>query len=390
MLFASATTTEHNPNAAVGALAAQIGARGIEHRPDLVLAFLSGHSARTAREIAESLNAALDPRVLAACTAEGVIGHEEEIEREPAVAIVAARLPGVELAPFAIQADEWRDVLGGAEAFRRAVAAPEAVKMFILIADPFTSPMDEVLEAFNTHYPGVPVIGGMASGAQMPGGNLLVLNHQYLNAGGVGISLAGSFDVEIVVSQGCRPIGRPLTVTGAEDNIILGIEGKPAFIEVRELFATLSEEERALLQNGLFVGRAIKPVDEEVGRGDFLIRGVLGGDPESGAMAIGDTIGEGETIQFHVRDAATAQEDLEMMLLPQTFRDPPAGAFLFSCNGRGRRLYDHPNGDISAIQQMIGVMPLAGFFCAGEIGPIGGKNFLHGHTASLALIRPVS
>jgi small ligand-binding sensory domain FIST len=216
----------------------------------------------------------------------------------------------------------------------------------------------------------------------------MLLNERLLNHGAIGAALVGNFEVDIIVSQGCRPIGPALTVTNAWQNLIYTLEDEPPLVHLQKLFQTLSGEDRELLQNGLFLGRAIAPQPEGLGRGDFLIRGVMGIDQRSGAMVVTDSIERGETIQFHLRDAATAEEDLEMMLTPQLFYDPPSGGMLFSCNGRGSRLYDHPNGDISVIQKVVGDINLAGFFCAGEIGPIGHKNFLHGHTASLALFRP--
>ncbi len=171
--------------------------------------------------------------------------------------------------------------------------------------------------------------------------------------------------------------------------MIFSLDGQPPLTWIEELIPELPEEDRNLLQQGLFVGRAIDPHQENLGRGDFLIRSVTGVDHRTGVIAVGDIVHLGERIQFHLRDALTAEEDLEMMLIPELFREAPNGALLFSCNGRGIRLYDHPNGDIVIIQQNVGQVPLAGLFCAGEIGPVGGKNFLHSHTASLVLFRPL-
>jgi small ligand-binding sensory domain FIST len=156
---------------------------------------------------------------------------------------------------------------------------------------------------------------------------------------------------------------------------------------IQDLVPELSIVDRSLLQSGLFVGRALDSQREVLGCGDFLIRGVIGIDQQKGSIAVGGLVEEGEMIQFHLRDAITAKEDLEMMLVPQSFRQPPAGGILFTCNGRGTKLYDHPDGDISVIQDNLSGIPLAGFFCAGEIGPVGSRNFLHGHTASLVLFR---
>jgi small ligand-binding sensory domain FIST len=282
----------------------------------------------------------------------------------------------------------WPKLLLDAEEFRRAVAAPLDTRLFLLLGDPFSTPMDDLLEAFNEHFPGIPVVGGMASGALRPEGNTLWIGENITHEGAVGIAFAGAFEADVVVSQGCRPIWRPFKVDSAHRNVIFNLEGRPPLAWIQDLIPELSEEDRLLLQNGLFVGRSIKPGQETLGRGDFLIRGVIGIDQQSGAIAIGDSIMEGETVQFHVRDALAATEDLEMMLIPQAFRLPPSGALLFSCNGRGLRLYDRPNGDISVVQANLQDTHLAGFFCAGEIGPIGGTNFLHGHTASLVIFRP--
>jgi small ligand-binding sensory domain FIST len=212
----------------------------------------------------------------------------------------------------------------------------------------------------------------------------------------VGVALSGDIDVDVVVSQGCRPIGQTYKVTSTSEDMIFSLNGGSPLKQVQEMVNELSEADHALLQNGLYVGRAVRrpsPAnpDDTLGRGDFLVRGVRGVDQRSGALAIGDFLEDGEIVQFHLRDAKTAEEDLELMLTPQAFSQPPAGGVLFSCNGRGTRLFDHPNGDVSIIQNALGgeqPVPLTGFFCGGEIGPIGGRNFLHGHTASLVLFRP--
>jgi small ligand-binding sensory domain FIST len=258
----------------------------------------------------------------------------------------------------------------------------------MVLADPFTTPIEHILNAFNSFYPDLPLVGGMASGSTRAGGNALLFNDRLLNNGAVGVAFSGAFEADVIVSQGCRPIGQPVTVTSAAQNMIYSLDGETPLIYLQKLIEEISPQDRELLQGGLYLGRAIVSDQETLGRGDFLIRGVLGLDRQSGAMVVGDSLETGETIQFHLRDASTAAEDLEMMLAPQLFYDPPSGGFLFSCNGRGTRLYNHPNGDINAIQKVIGEIHLAGFFCAGELGPIGGKNFLHGHTASLVLFRP--
>ena len=390
MHFSSAVTTRPHLQDALTEVIEQIEARHQDHPLDFVQIFITPHFRMAANDIVKQLQGTLKPQVLLGCTAESVIGSGRELEGTAAMALVAAHLPQVRLTPFKLQTAKWDALLEPAEAFHQVIGAPEDVKLFVLLGDPFTTPMDRVLGAFNSHYPGVPMVGGLASGSYRAGGNALVFNESVLNNGAIGVAFAGAFDVDVVVSQGCRPIGQPFTVTSVQDNVILSLEGQPPLKLLQDLINELSEADQGLLQNGLFIGRAINDNQAELGRGDFLIRGISGIDRENGALIVSDYLQSGETVQFHLRDANTAEEDLEMMLTPQLLYDPPAGAMLFSCNGRGTRLYPHPDGDISTIRKVVGDVDLAGFFCAGEIGPIGGRNFLHGHTASLALFRPLT
>ncbi len=393
--FFSAITREKDPEQAVELLVEQLHAQleqnggnpAARRPPDLMWLFLSAHYTHFGRQIADGLCAALDPGLLIGCTAENVICKDSEIEGEPAISLAAAYLPGVRLTPFSLQPPNWHAFLLEPEEFRRVLGAPEDARLFILLVDPFSTPVDDVLQAINQSYPGVPAVGGLASGALRPQGNLLILNDGTMAEGLVGVALSGALDIDLVVSQGCRPVWDPMTITASEKNVIYGLEGRPPLALLQELIPELDDEDRALLQNGLFIGRSVVPLDDVPGRGDFLIRGVIGVDWEQGTIAVGDIIQDGEVIQFHLRDAFTAQEDLEMMLIPQMFRNPPGGALLFTCNGRGSRLYNFPDGDITVIQKSLGGAPLAGFFCAGEIGPIGRENFVHGHSAVLALFR---
>jgi small ligand-binding sensory domain FIST len=391
MYFASASSSEPDAGDVAVELVAQIEKQMQGHAIDCAFIFLSPHFAQAAGQLSRDLRAALHPRLLIGCTGEGVISSDREIEQEPAVTMVAAHLPQIQLTPFLFEPRDWRSVLADPTLLSGAVVSERIPKLFLILADPFTTPMDELLETFNTAFGGVPVVGGLASGAQRSQGNVLILNDRILSSGAIGVTWSGAFQVDVIVSQGCRPVGESLTVTAVEKNMILGIEGLPPLVHIHALVAELTETERELIQsNGLFVGRAVGPPEEQLGRGDFLIRGVIGLDQESGAIAVGDTLDEGETIQFHLRDAATAEEDLEMVLLSQAFSDAPRGGLLFSCNGRGTKLYKHPDGDISTIKNALGDVQMAGLFCAGEIGPIGDKNFVHGHTASLALFRPAT
>lgn len=356
---------------------------------DAVFAFLTGHHVENADEMLERLWLELDPQALIGCSAEGVIGGEQEIERRPGVAILAAELPDVRLHPFHIAGRaDWRHVLSDEEELKDRVGLGEETRAVIGMGDPFTTPLDQFLDALNGAGPGVPLVGGMASSARQPGNNVLLRNDQTFSEGFVGLSLGGPVRVETIVSQGCRPIGMPMVITRSRENVIEQLGGKPAMQALRDAVQTMPEPERDLLQNGLFMGRAISEYREQFGRGDFLVRNVIGADEESGSLALADFVKTGQTVQFHVRDANTADEDLSMMLKSHNIgATAPAGGLLFSCNGRGTNMFDQPCHDIRAARKAMPTTPIAGFFAAGELGPVGGKNFVHGHTASLLLLR---
>jgi small ligand-binding sensory domain FIST len=202
----------------------------------------------------------------------------------------------------------------------------------------------------------------------------------------VGAVLAGGFDFRTVVSQGCRPIGRHLVITKAEGNVIFEVGGRPTLAVLKEVLDSLSARDQRRVREGLHVGRVINEGQPTFKHGDFLIRNPVGIDPESGALAVGDLFRRGQTIQFHVRDADAAREDLRALLgefSKSLGGRRVEGGFLFSCNGRGARLFGRPNHDTGLVHEALGEFPMAGFFCAGEVGPVGGKNFLHGFTSAL-------
>jgi len=260
----------------------------------------------------------------------------------------------------------------------------------LLICDPFTFPAGKLLDHLNDHVAGALVAGGMASSGTAERGSRLFLDGRTLSRGAVGARLTGA-RVDLIVSQGCRPIGSPYTVTRAEGNVMQELGGRPPFQRLKELVTSLSQRDRQLLANGgLHVGRVIDEYRSEQRQGDFLIRAVIGADPDSGTIVVGDTIEVGQTVQFHVRDEESADEDLREALEREVTTlagREPTGALLFTCNGRGSRLFQAPDHDAALVAKFFGEIPAAGFFCAGELGPVGGKNFLHGFTASIAIFR---
>jgi small ligand-binding sensory domain FIST len=271
----------------------------------------------------------------------------------------------------------------------------------LLLADPFSVPMNALLPALSRARPApaaasdaratakrAPIIGGLASAAAKAGGNVMLFNDTIFRAGGVGVSLRGNIRVDSLVSQGCRAFGPPYVVTGGKGQIITSLGGKPALQALAEAIETLDEQGKKLLQRGIFIGRAITEYKARFGRDDFLIRGVIGVDKNTEALAVAELLRIGQTIQFHLRDAETASEDLGMLLDVQRLYDPPAGALLFTCNGRGTRMFSQPDHDAAAVATAFGSLPLAGFLAQGELGPIGKQNFVHGFTASVGLFLP--
>jgi len=387
MKFSSAISDAESTDAALDACLAVSGESGIA--ADVAFVFFTAHHAADAANILEKLWLKLDPQVMLGCSAEGVIGGEQEIEREPGLVVMIGQLPGVSLHPFHIGTNAWQELLNDHDALRQRIGGGET-RAILGFGDPFTTPTNQFLAALDAATPAAPLIGGMASSARQPGQNLLIRNEQMLDAGFVGVSLSGAVEVQTIVSQGCRPVGRSMVITKGQQNVIEQLGGKPALVALKEMIDSLPPADKELLSHGLLVGRVISEYRDTFGRGDFLVRNLTGVDQNSGAIAITDYVRVGQTIQFHVRDAHSADEDLTLMLETQAYGPPAAGALMFSCNGRGTNMFSQKSHDIEAARRAMPATPVAGFFAAGEIGPIGGKNFIHGHTASVALLRPES
>lgn len=354
--------------------------------PDLAFVFVSHHHHRDFEELAGRIVDRTQARHLLGATGESIVAGGEEIESGPALSLWLARLPGVSVQSFVLDVEMtvdgpalsgWPDELLN--------SWPSGATLFVL-GEPHTFPADDLLSWMNEEHPGAPMVGGMASGGS-PGANRLFWGPRALAKGAVAALLSGPISVKTVVSQGCRPIGRPFVITKAKENMIEQLGGKPALAQLQEMLEELPSRDQYLIQHGLHVGRVINEYQESFHRGDFLVRNVAGASSKTGAIAIGDYVRSGQTVQFHVRDEATADEDLRE-LLASAPRHSSSAALLFTCNGRGTRLFSEPHHDARAIRDALGNIPLAGFFAAGEIGPIGKKNFLHGFTASVAIFGP--
>ncbi len=357
-------------------------------RAPLACLFATPHHASTLGEMARVIRSEGLADHVVGTTAESVLGGQVEIEREPGLALWILDMPGIRVDPVRCGYEDglflgWTDPVGDVDESSRAL---------ILLADPFSFPADEFLVRLNQRHKGFRVLGGMASGASSRGNNRLVIDDEEYRTGAVGVVISGDVTIRTVLSQGCRPIGRTLLITKTDSNLIRELGRRPAMEVLHEIFAELDGPDRDRARRGLHLGRVINEYQEKFGPGDFLVRNVLGSDG-GGAIAVNDAVRVGQTVQFHVRDASTADEDLRVMLSQVAITPEaasPAAALLFTCNGRGNRLFDVPHHDISAMHEVFGALPTAGFFAMGEIGPVARDNFLHGFTASIALFYPKS
>lgn len=355
---------------------------------DLLLLFASAHFESEFERIAVELLEELAPRAFIGTTSETVIGSDREYEGLPAIAAWAAHLPGVRVHTFHLsQADverletpaDWHDHLG---------VSPADDPYFLLLADPFSINALLALDRLDGAYPSRPALGGLASAGEAPRENILIFDGHALREGMVGAALSGAVQIDTIVSQGCRPIGRSLVITRAEKNVIYQLGGRPPLNMVTDVLRHCTSRDVELARShGLLVGRVINESQGRFSTGDFLIRNPLGFDSSTGAMAVSDFVRAGQTIQFQVRDADSAAQELAVLLSAAPC-ERAAGALVFTCNGRGTRLFNDRSHDARALHAATHGVPQAGCFCAGEIGPIGGRNYLHGHTASIALIRP--
>jgi small ligand-binding sensory domain FIST len=379
--YAAALSRHPVPAHAVGEVAGVILEQLEGERPDVLVCFASPHLVGAFDDVTAALRDLLEPEVFIGATAAAVIGGGHEAEEVPAFSAWAARLPGTAV-PVGLQIVDTPD--GPALAGWPGDADDDAHTL-LLVADPFTFPVEAFLGRLAEDRPGLQVIGGMASAAQGPGGNRLVLDGDVRAEGAVGVLLSGPPVVTTVVSQGCRPVGSAFIVTDADDNVVRELAGKPALARLAELADALPDEERQLLARGLHVGLVVDEHQAEFGRGDFLVRNVLGASRDQGSITVGTTVGVGQTLQFHVRDAVAADEDLRLLLAETAAVGTADAALLFTCTGRGRRLFGVDSHDAVLVDELLGPLPVAGAFCAGELGPVGGHNHVHGFTASVAV-----
>lgn len=379
------------------------------------LVFLSKHHVHEAEPLARHARVALNTSCVLGCSAEAVIGGAFELEGSPGISVMAISGEGIRVHPFSsdevpLNAEESAEGIAGQA--EKLFGPRDTLRGAIMLADPFTTPVIKLFPMLNRFLDGRALVGGMASAAADPGSNVLLAaaGDAVRPSGLVGVALHGNIQFDTVVSQGCAPIGPNMVITKCKKNLVFEVGGRSVFEVIREIVESLSESQREQMKQGLFVGRVIDEYKQQFGRGDYLIRGIVGVDEHSGSVAVGDLMRVGQTIRLHIRDGQTAREDLEMLMDAQQLHSAPAGCLLVSCNGRGQRLFGKPNSDAAAVSRAFqptepgetrakighaidtqpGPVPLAGFFGAGEFGPVGRSNFLHGHTAVATLLRAPS
>ncbi|MCU0523565.1 MAG: FIST C-terminal domain-containing protein [Elainella sp. Prado103] len=416
MQWISALSTRPSLEAAVNDVIEQTQ-RQLHAAPDLAFVFISSAFASEYSRLMPLLQAAIDVPVWIGCSGGGVVGVDangqiQEIEGQAALSLTLASLPDVAVHAFHLGTDELPDLDSPPDAWIQLIGvAAEAQPDFVLLAAPTSPGVTELLQGLDFAYPGSVKVGGLASVNSLSGASGLFCNDRYYPDGIVGVALSGNIVMETIVAQGCRPIGQPYRVAAAERNILTELEENTEADEtcglartplevLQGLFQELDESDRELAQHSLFVGVAQSSFKQQLEQGDFLIRNLIGVDPKTGAIAVGDRIRPGQRIQFHLRDSAASAEDLRTLLAryqmqsrsividpSETDRASPVGALMFSCMGRGEGLYEQPNFDSQLFSQYLNQVPLSGFFCNGEIGPVGNTTFLHGYTSVFGICR---
>lgn len=362
--------------------------------PDLCVIFVSSTFSDAYEKVPSLLSRYLPSRHVIGCCGGGVIGSAREAEFVPAVSLTAAVLPGVDMHMLHLENSEMPDLDVGPDEWERALGvSPAKFPHFILLVDPFSFDIESFVMGLDYAFPRSAKIGGLASDGSAPGENALYLDGAIHRSGLVAAALSGNVAMETIVAQGCRPVGRPMVVTNAQQNFVLELDHKRPVEALQELLQSLPPRDVQLIRQSLFLGIAMDASRQSFNPGDFLIRNVLGLDRNEGILAVGALVRTGQVVQFHVRDATSSSDDLRGVL-DVYLRSRPAsasGALLFSCLGRGRHLYGVENHDCDMFARSLGDVPLGGFFCNGEIGPVGTtafvRTFVHGYTSCFGIFR---
>jgi small ligand-binding sensory domain FIST len=354
----------------------------------LGLVFMSPKFFPHARQTLEILRVHARIPLLAGCSSTGLIAGANEIEGASGFVLALYSLPGAELKGFRFTQKQVEEASDAAYWYSATGVERHQTNGWLVFIDPFHLVAENWLHSWNQAYAPLPALGGLASGVFSDQTTQVYLNGDAFEDGGVAISVGGDVKLASVISQGCTPIGETWTLTRVEHNLIRQIANRPAYAVLAETFQKLPPAEQQKARGNLFIGLVVNEYLEDFHRGDFLVRNLIGGDPNSGVLSVGAMPRAGQTMQFQRRDAAAATEDMNELLArvkTQLAGTVIYGGCLCCCNGRGQGLFGAPNHDAEMVQQRLGPFGLTGFFCNGELGPVGEKNFLHGYTASLAL-----
>jgi small ligand-binding sensory domain FIST len=394
MKWASALSRSAQLDVALADVAEQAGRALDQIEPDLVFLFLSANFAPDAERVAELMAPWLGSALLVGCSAQGVAGGGREVESESAIALLAGVLPDVEIEARHVTQDWLRMPVADAAGWRALLGVEFADPAFVVIADPHSVRAEMLVRGLDVAHPGATKVGGIASGGQQPGSHALLLGGDVHRAGAIVLALGGNVRLDAIVAQGCKPVGEPHFVTSCHEHLLRELDGASPRDALTRLYENLSPSDRELFGHAVFVGLALPGEHRELHAGDFLVRNLLGLDPDTGALWLGAELEQNSILQFHLRDAATSAADLDRQLRRYAARGAGAtGALMFSCIGRGAGLYGRPDHDTLAFQQHLGDVPLGGFFGNGEIGPValgsrGPATYVHGYTSAFGVFRP--
>jgi len=347
--------------------------------------FVSADYAENLADFLELIQVHAHVPILAGCSGIGLLGAGREEEQAVGFSLLLLNLPQTQVHAVRLPAVGEDEEMTAVSMRALAGRGSESCEAWIVAANPFTLPVEPWLDAWDGGFPGVPAVGGLASGGRR-GDTAFVFHERELVEGGVAVGFSGGVKVRTLVSQGCRPVGEPFTITGAEGHLVTSLGSRPAFEALDTTFGALPPRDKALAQGNLFVGLAMSEYVEEFKTGDFLIRNLIGGDPQAGVLAVGALPRVGQTLQFQLRDRASADAEMRHLLDEVKVSGAnPFASLVFSCTGRGRHLFGEPHHDARVLAETVGDHASAGFFCNGEIGPVGGHNFIHGYSAAMAL-----
>ena len=360
-------------------------------KADLAIIFISSHHSSDYEEVSKKIKNAINCDKVIGCSASGVIGEGQEFEYLPGISIIVASLPNVTITPFHFYQDELPSPDEGPKSWEKIVGnVGEDPETIVLFPDPFSIRTEYVLDGLDFAFPRSKTIGALASGGNKPGENAMFVNEKTYYKGSCGLLITGNFELDILVAQSCRPIGEPMIVTQSSNNVIHELDGELPIVAIKNIYDKASEEDKENMNNALQIGMLMDRLSNNREKIQYMIRNISSIDKDTGSIMIGESITDGQIIQFHLRDSSVAQEELKKMLSEyhQEKSKTIKSTLMFSSVGRGKYLLGKSHHDINLYKNVIDYnSPVTGFFSNGEISPIGDRTFLHGYTSSFAIFK---